>query len=485
MYLGREPPAALANRALPDRATWRSHRQPLCGGGHPRRRSCSNYTKIFTNRGALPPAPAAPPRHSRGHQFDECARRGSHPRGRDDPMSQGTLTAARRGAMRRRAAALTGVVSLLLACSEKEPTAPPPTLGVGGPKSGQQIFRLDTFGGEQFFTDTLRLHQVIQSSVSPNVALSVGLKVDARALPDGFLQGADLNSPATTVQLLALDAVVGLKGTVEEVNGTSTLVSVGITCALCHSTVDNSVAPGIGNRLDGWPSLDLKVGPIIALSPVLTPEQKAVYNSWPAGTYDARFNVDGINGPVRIPPAYGLAGVPCETYTCEGPISYWNNYVAVTQMHGHGNFSDPRLGITIVQSPDMVTPKLPALLDYQLSLQKPAPPAGFFNAAAAQLGQQVFTGKGKCATCHSGSTFTDAPTLHDPSETGMDPLHASRGTTGRYRTTPLRALWQHPPYFHNGSAATLQAVVEHYNTVRKLNLTTQQKANLVEYLKSL
>jgi mono/diheme cytochrome c family protein len=381
--------------------------------------------------------------------------------------------------------AVTGVVALLLSCGEKEPTAPHHQLGVGGPKSGQKIFRFDTFGDERFWTDTLQMHQVIQNSVTPALALSVGLKVDASALPDGFLQGADLNSPATTVQLLALDAVVGLKGMVEQVGGTSTLVSVGITCALCHSTVDNSVAPGIGNRLDGWPNLDLKVGPIVALSPALTAAQKAVYNSWPAGTYDARFNVDGINGPVRIPPAYGLAGVPCETYTCEGPISYWNNYVAVTQMHGHGSFSDPRLGINIVQSPDMVTPKLPALLEYQLSLQKPPPPAGFFNAAAAQLGQQVFTGKGKCATCHTGSTFTDAPTLHDPSETGMDPLYASRGTTGKYRTTPLRALWQHPPYFHDGSAATLQAVVERYNTALKLRLTTQQKANLVEYLKSL
>jgi hypothetical protein len=386
---------------------------------------------------------------------------------------------------------LVGGFALLAGCRDRLPSAPHDqiattgTFAKGGSNSGQHIFRFDTFGDEQFFTDTLRLHEVIQTAVSPNAALAVGLKVDAAALPSGLLQSANLNDPATTVQLLALDAVLGLKGEVKDVNGVPTLVSVGITCALCHSTVDNSVAPGIGNRRDGWPNSDLKVGPIIALSPALTAAQKAAYNGWAAGTYDARFNIDGINAPVRIPPAYGLAGVPCETYTCEGPISYWNNYVAVTQMHGHGNFSDPRLGINIVQFPDKVTPKLPALRDYQLSLQKPAPPPGSFDAAAAELGRQIFNGRGRCADCHVGSTFTDAPTLHAPAETGMNPLHASRSTTGKYRTTPLRALWQHPPYFHDGSAATLQAVVAHYDTVLKLHLTTRQKANLVEYLKSL
>jgi hypothetical protein len=383
------------------------------------------------------------------------------------------------------------LAALTIGCRDPLPTATrdvTPSLQTaarvkGG--SGRRIFRFDTFGDEQFWTDTLRMHEVIQSSVSPNTALAVGLKVDAAALPPGTLATADLNDPATTVQLLALDAVVGLKGEVETVDGVPTLVSVGITCALCHSVVDNSVAPGIGNRLDGWPNLDLQVGTIVALSPALTPQQRAAYSSWGAGFYDPRFNIDGINAPVRIPPAYGLAAVPCETYTCEGPISYWNAYVAVTQMHGHGSFSDPRLGITIVQTPDMVTPKLPALLEYQLSLQKPPPPTGSFDPAAAELGRRVFEGRAKCATCHVGPTFTDAPALHDASETGMDPLYASRGTTGKYRTTPLRALWQHAPYFHDGSAGTLQAVVEHYDTVLKLNLTKKQKANLVEYLKSL
>src|SRR5215207_9901483 len=223
---------------------------------------------------------------------------------------------------------------------------------------GQQIFRFDTFGDEQLWTDTLRMHEVIQSSVSPSTALAVGLKVDSEALPPDFLATHDLNSPATTVELIKLNAVVGLVG---KVSGTQ-LKSVGITCAICHSTVDNSAAIGVGRRLDGWPNRDLNPGAIIALSPALTSAQKAVYNSWGPGRFDPRFNVDGINGPVLIPPAYGLRGVGFETYTGDGPISYWNNYVAVLEMGGHGSFSDPRLGISITQEPDLVTPKLPDLL---------------------------------------------------------------------------------------------------------------------------
>lgn len=265
---------------------------------------------------------------------------------------------------------------------------------------------------------------------------------------------------------------------------TAPLTPIGTTCALCHSTVDNSVGAGIGNRLDGWPNVDLDVGRILALSPFLQdPSTQMVLNSWGAGFYDPYWNHDGINAPVVIPPAFGLQGVPLETYTGEGPISYWNAYVAVTQMHGQGSFSEPLLGINIVNRPDLVTQKLPILLAYQLSLETPPPPPGSFDPQAAIEGEQVFSAA--CASCHVPPTFTDAPTLHDASETGVNPLYATRGKTGKYRSTPLRALWQHPPYFHDGSAETLEDVVDHYNGVLGLGLTDSQKADLVEYLKSL
>lgn len=345
---------------------------------------------------------------------------------------------------------------------------------------GREVFRYETFGNERFWTDTLRLHTAIQT-VDPLTALSVGLKVDADRLPPGLLLSADLTDPATTVELLRRDAVLGVRA---RVSG-GEIQRIGITCALCHSTVDNSAGAGIGRRLDGWPNGDLDVGAIVALSPELQddPEVLAVLTSWGPGFYDPYFNQDGINHPVVIPPAYGLQGVPLETYTGEGPISYWNAYVAVTQMHGQGDFSQPLLGIHIQNSPDLVTHRLPLLLAYQLSLPAPPPPPGSFDVAAAADGQAVFATA--CASCHVPPTFTDAPTLHDFSETGMDPLYATRGTTGRYRATPLRALWQHPPYFHDGSASTLEDVVEHYNSILGLGLSPDQMSDLVEYLKSL
>jgi mono/diheme cytochrome c family protein len=281
--------------------------------------------------------------------------------------------------------------------------------------------------------------------------------------------------------------VVGVKGTVETVNGKPTLTRVGITCALCHSTVDNSFAEGIGRRLDGWPNRQLDPGAIIALSPALPDARKAVYNSWGPGRYDPRFSLDGKSTPLILPPAYGLAGVARETYTAEGPVSYWNAYVAVTQMHGRGNFSDPRLGIHIAQTPDLVTPKLEALRDYQLSLMAPGPAPGTFDVAAVARGRAVFSGPGRCATCHTGPTLSDVNSgrLHAPAETGMDPAYAARTTRQAYRTTPLRALWQHPPYFHDGSAATLRDVVDHYDVTLHLGLSETEKHDLVEYLKAI
>jgi mono/diheme cytochrome c family protein len=356
--------------------------------------------------------------------------------------------------------------------------------------AGQQIFRFDTFGDEQFWTDTARMHEVIQKSVSPATALSVGLKVDAEAIPAEVAAAikagkVNLNDPATTVTLLKLNAVVGVKGTVTSVNGKDSLTRVGITCALCHSTVDNSFSKGIGKRMDGWPNEDLNVGAIIALSPAITPAQKAVYSSWGPGKYDPRYNFDGKSTPLVLPPAYGLADVRNEVFTAEGPISYWNAYVAVTQMHGRGNFSDARLGINVRQSPDMVTSKLPALRAYQHSLAAPKPPAGSFDPAAAARGQVVFNQS--CATCHLGGNGTDnnSGVLHAASETGMSDAYAQRTANKKYRTTPLRGLWQHPPYFHDGSAATLADVVTHYDKVRQLKLSAAQQADLVHYLKSL
>ena len=379
-------------------------------------------------------------------------------------------------------------VAAIASCGDDGPTDPSAEVL----NRGREIFRFDTFGDEQFWTDTLRMHEVIQQAVTPAVALSVGLRVDADALPpevkDAIAAGqVDLNSTATTLALLELDAVVGVKGEVQTIDGRDTLVRVGITCALCHSTVDDSFAPGIGSRLDGWANTKLNPGAIVALSPALTDAQRAVYNSWGPGLYDPRYNIDGLNTPIVIPPAYGLRGVAKETFTAEGPVSYWNAYVAVTQMHGQGNFSDPRLGIHIVQSPDLVTSKLDALREYQLSLRAPRPPAGSYDVAAAARGRDVFAGAGRCASCHTGSLLTDVNSgrLHSPAETGMDPRYAARTTQEAYRTTPLRGLFQHAPYFHDGSAATLGDVVARYEQALDLALTDRQRNDLVEYLKSL
>ncbi len=393
--------------------------------------------------------------------------------------------------------ALVSLVTLLAACTDhRSPTAPASRavasfdgLLAGAPldvpAQGRYIFRHWTFGDERFWTDTLHLNEVVESAVSPATALAVGLKVDAERLPPGFLADADLTSPATTVELLRRDAVVGLEA---DVTANQHIKRLGITCALCHSTVDNSVTAGVGRRLDGWPNRDLNVGAIVALSPALPAAVKAVFNSWGPGKYDAEFNRDGINSPVVIPPAFGLHGVALETYTGEGPVSYWNAYVAVTQMHGHGSFSDPALGINIQQTPDRVTPVLPVLRAYQLSLSTPPPPLGSVDRAAAARGQALFNTTARCASCHIPTmAFTDVNLgmLHDPAETGMDPVRAGRLKNHKYRTTPLRALWQHPPYFHDGSAATLSDVVAHYDRVLGLGLSPQQQADLVQYLKSL
>jgi mono/diheme cytochrome c family protein len=347
---------------------------------------------------------------------------------------------------------LLAAVSVLAACAghhRDHDDEPDPRLVA----QGRLIFRYDTFGDGALWTDKLRLHEVIASSVSPAAALAV-----------------------------------------ETVGGRDELKRVGVTCALCHSTVDDSIAPGIGKRLDGWPNRDLNPGAIIALSPALTAAQKLVYNSWGKGRYDPRFNIDGKNGPVEIPPAYGLRGIHSITYTGDGDdVTYWNRYVAVTQMGGLGHFEDPRIGVDVSNGDiDLVRPALPALRAYQLSLQAPPPPPGSFDYDAVGRGRALFVGKAHCVSCHSGPKFTDANfRLHPISQNVAEPepngapSYALRTATKKYRTSPLRGAWQHPPYFHNGKAATLQQVVEIYNQRDRLGLTPAEVTDIAEYLKSL
>jgi mono/diheme cytochrome c family protein len=396
-------------------------------------------------------------------------------------------------------------LALLAGCSSSYKTpdpVPPEAQPAPDPAliaAGKEIFRFDTFGDEAQWTGALKMHEVISAAVDPVTALSVGLKVDAEALPAAVVKGIQdgsisLTSPATTVALIKLNAVVGVVGKVETINGTDVLTKVGITCALCHSTVDNSFTAGIGKRLDGWANRDLNPGAIIALSPALTAAQKAVYNSWGKGKYDPRYNLDGKNGPQVIPPAYGLEGIHRITSTGDGfDIAYWNRYVAVTQMGGLGHFEESRTGVSITNGTvDLVSSKLPALQAYQLSLVAPTPPAGSFDTAAAVRGKLLFSGKAQCISCHSGAEFTDANTrLHSPLETVSEPeapgvpSYASRSATKQYRTAPLKGVWQHAPYFHNGSAATLDDVVTVYNDRQHLQLTPTEISELANYLKSL
>ena len=368
----------------------------------------------------------------------------------------------------------------LLTVATKAPRAANSPDEVTSPRAGQEIFRYDTFGDEQLWTDVLRLNEPL-ATVSPAAALAAGLKVDLDALPPPVIDGLradtiDLDDPAVTLELLRLDAVVGVRASVDG----SAVTKVGVTCALCHSTVDDALMPGVGHRLDGWANVDLNVGAIVALSPALDEMTKAEFRSWGPGKYDPRHHAfDGtsiipLNSPsipVVLPPIYGLKHVGFETFTADGPISYWNRYVAVTQMGGHGSFEDERIGLSIVQTPDLVAPKLAALLAYQLTLHAPRPGPGVVDGVAAARGKMLFGGSARCSSCHVPPHFTDVlsgpdpsvPVLHDAAEIGVDPAYALRSATardamdnvGRYRTTPLRGLLQHPPYFHDGSAADL------------------------------
>ncbi len=403
---------------------------------------------------------------------------------------------------------------VLSACAPVKSTELDPELV----KQGKQIFRYDTFGDETKWTDQLGMNAVIEAAVSPVVALSVGLKVDSEALPAEVVEAiagglVDLTDPQTTLTLIKLNAVVGIQGDVETADdGVMTLTRVGITCALCHSTVDDSASTalginggkGIGKRLDGWPNRDLNAGAIIALSPVwdTNPDARTMLNSWGPGMYDPRFNFDGKSNPTVIPPAYGLFGLENSIFTGDGdvqhepagPVAYWNRYVSVTQMGGHGVFSDPRLPWTVDNTdggnlPDLVTSKLPALQAYQWSISAPAAPEGSFDVDAAARGKVVFNSSAAtCATCHTGELFTDATegVLHPiTASAAAETDYALRSATKQWRTSPLKGLWQHAPYFHDGSAATLEEVVDAYVAKLGLTLSEGQASDLVEFLKSL
>jgi hypothetical protein len=326
----------------------------------------------------------------------------------------------------------------------------------------------------------------------------------------------DLDDPATTLALLKLNAVVGVTGIFDQ--DQKQLKSIGIQCALCHSTVDDAFAPGIGHRLDGWPNRDLNVGAIVSLAPNLKPVEdllgvddatlKKVLAGWGPGKFDAEVFLDGkgfrpdkASGATLIPAAYGLAGVNLHTYTGWGSVTYWNAFVANLEMHGQGTFFDPRLNNTD-QFPvaakanmgntrpktDMITSKLAALHFYQLAIPAPTPPDGSFDKAAAEQGQALFNGKAQCATCHVPPLFTEPGwNMHTPEEIGIDSFQADRSPDKRYRTTPLGGLWSHVKggFYHDGRFATLDDVVNHYNDLLKLGLTDQEKQQLIEYLKSI
>jgi len=399
-------------------------------------------------------------------------------------------------------------------------------------QEGRRIFRFDTFGDEVFWTGVLRLNEPI-AQVSPRTALAVGLKVDVEALPGETVSDlnagrVNLDDPAVTLALVQADAVLGVRGTVKG----GKLESIGITCALCHSTVDDSFAPGIGRRLDGWANQDLNVGAIVGLSPNLqaiadllskggTPVDVAtvrqVLASWGPGKYDAELNLDakalrpdGKAAATVIPPAFGLAGVNLHTWTGFGSVPYWNAYVANTQMRGVGTFFDPRLNdaakFPVAAAPgladvrpgpgqeDLITPKLAPLHFYQLAIDAPAPPAGSFDAAAAANGKALFAGRAKCATCHVPPLFTEPGwAMHTAAELAIDDFQAKRSPDERYRTTPLKGLWTHTKrgFYHDGRFQTLGDVVDHYdrngvgNGGTPLGLTAAEKAAIVEYLKSL
>lgn len=397
-------------------------------------------------------------------------------------------------------------------------------------KKGKKIFRHDTFGNESFWGEKLRLHEAIAgeanggigSGISPKIALALGLKVDVKALPKSLRtkikkNEIDLDSPATTLALLKLDAVIGVKG---DFNSSGQIQSMGITCALCHTQVDNSFAPGIGRRLDGWANRDLNIGAIISAAPDLSPfatllntdqtTVRTVLNSWGPGKFDAEllldgkaFRPDGKPAATLIPPAFGLAGMNLHTWTGWGSVAHWNALVAVLEMGGQGNFYDPRLNdeykfpiaaannfgnIRVAPEQDRVTSKLPALHLYQLSIQAPKSPKGLTGKHAVKRGKKLFNEKAQCSRCHVPPLYTEPGwNLHKPEEIGIDSFQAERSPDEGYRTAPLKGLWTHTKggFYHDGRFATLLDVINHYNEFFSLDLHESEKHDLKEFIYSL
>ncbi|HEX2165339.1 MAG TPA: hypothetical protein VHM02_15455 [Thermoanaerobaculia bacterium] len=383
---------------------------------------------------------------------------------------------------------------------------------------GRQTFRYDPFGSNLFFSNTLGLNEVL-SQVTPRQALALGVKVDVDNLPPSvrraIQRGAvDLDDPAVTRFLFERYAVVGVVANVEG----DQLKDLGITCAFCHSTVDDSLAPGIGHRLDGWANRDLDVGAILSIAPNLQPladllevdveTVKTVLTSWGPGKFDAHLNLDGVafrpdgkSASVLIPPAFGLAGVNLHTYEGWGGVPYWNAYVGGHEMNGLARFYDPRLADAekypiaakaglddIDEVPDLLTEHLADLHLYQIAIPAPDPPAGSFDVAAAERGETLFAGKAGCAECHVPPIYTEPGwNLHLPEEIGIDSFQADRGPEGRYRTTPLAGLWTHTEggFYHDGRFPTLLDVIDHYDQHFDLELSESEKRDLQEFLKSL
>jgi hypothetical protein len=397
-------------------------------------------------------------------------------------------------------------------------------------EEGKRVFRYDTFGSEDFWGGKLRLHEAIAgdkhggtgAGLTARQALQAGLKVDVGRLPRILVEAIkgrslDLDKVETTLELLRADAVVGVTGFFDR--NTKRMTAVGIQCSLCHSTVDDSVAKGIGRRLDGWPNRDLNVGAIVAMAPTVKPfadllgadeaTVRQVLQSWGPGRYDAELNQDGRAtrpdgkpAATVLPAAFGLAGVTLHTYSGWGSVTHWNAYVASSQMHGKGTFYDPRMNDArrfplAVKSgdwnrrdtPDLITSKLAALQYYQLSIPAPEPPKNSYDAAAAERGRSLFQARARCATCHVPPLFTEPGwPMHTAAEIGIDDFQASRSPDQKfYRTTPLRGLFVRAKggFYHDGRFEDYKAVVSHYNRVLNLGLSPQESADLVEYLKSL